>query len=74
MTDFEGLEAAAIPEDIKTGLRAWVREHSAWRRFALVTDVEWVGKAMRALSWLAPGEVRVFGLSELVAARTWVAG
>lgn len=58
---------------MKTGLRAWVRDHSAWRRFALVTDVEWVAKAMRAFAWLAPGEVKVYESTELEAAKTWVA-
>lgn len=56
------------------GLRAWVRDHSAWKRFAFVTDVGWLAKTMRAFAWLAPGEVRVFSLGELNAARDWVAG
>ncbi len=72
MPDFDGLEPGAMIEDIETGLRAWVRDHSAWKRFKLVTDVEWVAKAMRVFAWLAPGEVRVFGLGELDAARAWV--
>jgi hypothetical protein len=29
---------------------------------------------MRAFAWLAPGEVRVFGLDERDAARDWVSG
>ncbi|HEX7279446.1 MAG TPA: STAS/SEC14 domain-containing protein [Solirubrobacterales bacterium] len=74
LTDFDGLGHGAWVEDAKTGMEAWVRNHSAWKRFALVTDVEWVAKAMRAFAWLAPGEVRVFGLGELGAAREWVAG
>jgi hypothetical protein len=74
LTDFHGLEPGAWPEDLKTGLRAWVRDHSAWKRFALVTDVEWVAKAMRAFAWLAPGEVKVYDLSELETAKAWVAG
>jgi hypothetical protein len=40
------LDLAAIPEDMKTGLKTWVRDHSAWKRFALVTDVEWVAETM----------------------------
>lgn len=74
MPDFDGLEPGAVIEDIETGLRVWVHDHSAWRRFALVTDVEWVAKAMRAFAWLAPGEVRVFALDEMNTARAWVAG
>lgn len=74
LADFEGLEHGAWAEDMKTGLRTWVRDHSAWKRFALVTDVEWVAKAMRVFAWMAPGETRVFGLGEVDAARDWVSG
>jgi SpoIIAA-like len=71
LTDFDGLGHGAWVEDAKTGLQAWVRDHSAWKRFALVTDVEWVAKAMRMFAWMAPGEVRTFGLEEFDEARNW---
>lgn len=74
LTDFHGLEPGAWIEDAKTGLGAWVSNHSAWRRFALVTDVEWVAKAMRAFAWMAPGEVKVFAIDHLEAAKGWVVG
>lgn len=74
MPDFDGLALGAVTEDIETGLRTWVRDHSAWKRFAFVTDVEWLAKSMRAFAWLAPGEVRVFGLADEGAARQWVSG
>jgi hypothetical protein len=73
LTAFEGLELGALPEDVKTGLRAWVREHSAWRRFALVTDVEWVAKAMHMFTWLTPGEVMICSPEEMAEAKRWVA-
>ena len=74
LTDFQGLGHGAWIEDMKTGLRTMVRDHEAWTRFALVTDVEWVAKATRAFAWMTPGEVRVFELGELDAAKSWVAG
>lgn len=74
LTDFEGLEHGAWIEDAKTGLNAWVRNHAAWKRFALVTDVEWVAKAMRMFTWLTPGEVIVRDLDGLEEAKAWVAG
>ena len=74
LTDFDGLEHGAWIEDAKTGLNAWVRDHAAWKRFALVTDVEWVTKAMRMFTWLTPGEVIVRDLDGLDEARAWVAG
>jgi SpoIIAA-like len=49
-----------------------VRHRSAWKRFALVTDVEWVAKATRMFAWLIPGEARIFDLDRLEDARAWV--
>jgi hypothetical protein len=73
LASFDGLAPGAWIEDVKTGLRAWVRDHAAWRRMALVTDVEWVAKAMRAFAWMAPGEIRVFALDQVEEATAWVA-
>ena len=74
LTDFDGLEHGAWIEDAKTGLNALVRNHAAWKRFALVTDAEWVAKAMRMFTWLTPGEVLVRDLGGLEEAKAWVAG
>ena len=73
LTDFEGLEPAAWYEDIKTGLGFGVGHLSAWKRSAIVTDVDWIGRAFDLFAWMTPGEVRVYGLDELDDARTWVA-
>ncbi len=73
LDDFDGLEHGAWVEDAKTGLRTWVRDHSAWKRFALVTDVEWVAKAMRMFAWMTPGEVGIYALAAEDEARAWVA-
>ncbi|HEY1357769.1 MAG TPA: STAS/SEC14 domain-containing protein [Thermoleophilaceae bacterium] len=74
LTDFDGVEPGAVPEDIKTGLSAWFGHHAAWRRFALVTDSDWVAKAMHLFAWMTPGDVMVAGLDQLDDARSWVAG
>lgn len=74
LTDFDGLEPSAYPEDMKTGLRAWVRDHGAWKRFALVTDSEWVAKAMHMFAWMTPGEVLIREPADLEEAKAWVAG
>jgi hypothetical protein len=74
LTEFDGLEATAVPEDFKTGMRAWFRDHSAWKRFALVTDVEWVAKAMHMFAWMTPGEVLIRDLDGLEEAKGWVVG
>jgi hypothetical protein len=72
-TDFK-MDAGAFKEDAKTGLEIGLRHHSAWKRTALVTDVEWVKSAIRLFAWMAPGEVKVWGTDGLEEAREWVAG
>jgi hypothetical protein len=74
LTEFDGLEPGAIPEDIRTGLSAWLGHHSAWKRFALITDVDWVAKAMRMFAWMVPGELMIGDLDKLEEAKAWVAG
>ena len=74
LADFDGLEAGAVPEDIKTGLSVEFAHRKEWKRLALVTDVDWVAKAMRMFSWLMPGELGIYRLDELEEAKTWVAG
>jgi hypothetical protein len=73
LTSFDGLEAGAVPEDVKTGLEAWFGHHSAWKRFALVTDVDWVARAMHMFAWLTPGDVMICPLDGLEEAKAWVA-
>jgi len=73
LTDFHGVEPAAVPEDIKTGLSAWFVHHSAWKRFAVVTDVDWVAKSMHLFAWMAPGEIMIYGVDGLEDAKAWVA-
>jgi hypothetical protein len=73
LSDFEGLEVAAWPEDVKAGFGLWLGHHSAWKRFALVTDVEWVAKTMHMFAWLTPGEVMIYEPAHLDEAKAWVA-
>lgn len=73
LSDFDGLAPGAWLEDAKTGFGLGIGHHSAWRRFALVTDVEWVAKAMHMFAWMTPGEVAIFGLDELESAKSWAA-
>lgn len=74
LTDFEGLEPRALLEDAKTGLGLGIGHHSAWKRLALVTDVDWVAKAMHMFAWLTPGELMICEPDELEKAKSWVAG
>jgi hypothetical protein len=72
-SDFEGLEPGAWIEDVKTGLEVLVRHHSARKRYALVTDVDWIAKATRMFAWMIPGEVQIFDLDHLEDATAWIA-
>ncbi len=68
------MDAGAMLQDAKTGIDLGIGHHSAWRRTAVVTDLDWVRRALRAFGWMAPGEVKAFAEGDLEAARAWVAG
>jgi hypothetical protein len=55
-------------EDFKVGM-GHVKH---WERIALVTDVNWIGAAMKVSSFLMPGDVRLFPLSDADQAREWI--
>lgn len=73
LSDFEELEPRAWLEDAKTGVGLGFLKHSAWKRSAIVSDAEWVKKAMRLFAWMTPGEVMVYDLDQEDEARAWVA-
>lgn len=66
--DFTGFEAGALWDDAKLGLG----HTKAWERVAVVTEIQWIRRAMRVLGVMIPGEVRVFPNGELESARSWV--
>jgi hypothetical protein len=75
LTDFDGLELGATFEDIKTGLGVELGKRKTWKRLALVTEVDWVARAMRTFAFAMPGELGVYeSLDDLEKAKTWVAG
>jgi hypothetical protein len=73
LSDFEELEPRAWLEDARTGVELGFLKHSAWKRSAIVSDAEWVKKAMRLFAWMTPGEVMVYDLDQEDEARAWVA-
>jgi hypothetical protein len=74
LDDFQGLEPGAWYQDVKTGLGLGFGHRSAWKRSAIVTDIDWLRKAFEVFAWATPGEVRLYHLDQLGEARTWVAG
>jgi hypothetical protein len=67
--EFGGLEAGAVWQDLKTGIKDW----SAWERVALVTDNRWLRDGVSMFAWAMPGEVRAFEADERDAAIAWAA-
>jgi hypothetical protein len=69
---FDGLEPSAVLQDLKAALDLGLAHRSAWRRFAVISDADWVRRAVALFGWLTPGELQVFPAAELEAATAWV--
>ncbi len=74
LSDLHGLEPGAWYQDVKTGLGLGFGHLKAWKRSAIVTNVDWVGKAFEWFAWMTPGEVKVYRLDQEDDARAWVGG
>ena len=67
---FDGLEGGAFWQDAKVAVENW----GAWKRIALVTDVEWMTHGTDWFGWMIPGDIKVFPLADRDAAIAWAAG
>lgn len=67
-SDFSGLDAGAVWEDLKVGVGHLTR----WERLAIVTDIEWIRQTLRVFSFIMPCPMRAFPTSEAAGARAWV--
>jgi hypothetical protein len=68
--EWKGMTVGAVGQDLKIGV-----EHlRAWKRIALVTDVEWMAHMTALFGWMTPGEARVFSMAEKAEAIEWAAG
>ena len=63
------VEGDAVKADL--GFRA--RRAKSFDRVAVVSDEDWVGPALGALSFLMPGKAKGFPVHELVDAKSWLA-
>jgi SpoIIAA-like len=69
LPEFRGMSPGALWEDLKIAF-----EHfRAWKRIAVVTDIEWVHYLTSLFGWMTPGEVKVFPLGQRDQAESWVA-
>ena len=67
--EFHGMSGGAVWQDLKVGI-----EHlRAWKRIALVTDIEWMRHVTRLFGWMTPGELRQFPLARRADAIAWAA-
>ncbi|MEU9855480.1 STAS/SEC14 domain-containing protein [Streptomyces sp. NPDC047974] len=70
VTDFDGMTGGALWEDLKVGV-----EHlRAWKRIALVTDLDWMAHVTSLFGWMTPGETKTFPLAARDEALAWVVG
>jgi hypothetical protein len=70
---FEKFEVGALAQDTEAGITLGLGHPHAWKRTALVTDVDWIAKALHMFAWLTPGEVKLYELDGVEDAKTWVA-
>jgi hypothetical protein len=66
--EFEGYSAGAVWEDASLAFK----KPGSWERIAVVSDSEWLRRAMALFSWMVPGEVKLFSVSETSDAKEWV--
>jgi hypothetical protein len=64
-----GLDGDAMKAD--ASFRA--RHASSFERVAVVSDEDWMGPALRTLSFVLPGKARRFHVRELGEAKAWLA-
>lgn len=67
--EFQGMSGGAVWQDLKLGI-----EHlRAWKRIALVTDIEWMDHMAALFGWMTPGKLRRFPLAQRDEAVAWAA-
>lgn len=66
--EFTGYSGGAAWEDAKVGMKHF----TSFERVAVVTDVDWIEKMVKAFGFALPGEVRVFDDDDLEDARRWI--
>jgi len=67
--EFDSYSAGAVWADTKL----WAGHLTSWQKVAIVSDADWLEKAVKAFGWLMPGEVKVFDDDDLDDAKEWLA-
>ncbi len=66
--EFHGFDPGAVVADAVVGLT----KATAFDRIAVVTDHDWLQRAIHLFGGLIPGEVRVFAVDRLPDAEAWI--
>jgi SpoIIAA-like len=66
--DFSGFDPGAMWEDFKVGVEYLTR----WEKVAVVTDVDWIRKAVQFFAFLIPTTTKLFSRTEAAQARAWI--
>jgi hypothetical protein len=66
--EFDEFTGSAAWEDAKIGMRHF----TSFERIAVVTDVDWVARMVKAFGFVLPGEVRIFDNDDFDDARAWI--
>jgi hypothetical protein len=66
--EFTGFTGGAAWEDASVGMRHF----TSFERIAVVSDLDWVRRMVKALGFVVPGEVRVYDCAEAARAGSWV--
>jgi hypothetical protein len=60
--------ATILRKDFKVGMEHFTRRQCV----AVVTDVDWIKHTMQILSFVMPGDMKVFPMAEADRARAWI--
>ena len=66
--DFAGFDPGAMWEDFKVGVEHLTR----WEKVAVVTDTDWISKAVHFFAFLVPATTKLFSRAEAAQARAWI--
>ena len=66
--EFKKFTSGAIWDDTKMGFKYF----SMWERIAIVSDVNWVQRSIKFLSFIVHGHVKLFSNNELDDAIRWI--
>jgi hypothetical protein len=67
--EFRGMSGGALWQDLKTS----IGHLRAWKRIALVTDIDWMIHVTTLSGLMSPGEIRHFPLAQRAEAIAWAA-